>query len=350
MKNSEYCEYIRPPIDKYKTLAFGSFDEIRDVGYVFGKNYFDAMAKAGRLGRFNQWFNKEPSKKENPGTLSDYTFIDLAHIVCKLPETYISNEHLHQSYLFSEDEDYDGYISEPSTYKRVSETTTTMPYKYANLRIEKSFNKIIIHFFLQIKIKRTGTSLSLSENEMDSDIEVDLSLAIRQHHAHRSRSTPHTPASESHTGDQVDSTGAGSLVRFGSSVVFKDNGVAAVGSQISIRSSGGSTDFITPYDALNIDAVVDELPLDPVVSVKTEVLKAESSLEATTTTTPVKSTETQVKEEDLRTPTPSNKNAKEPAYDKDATSSNADYAALMQSSNDAPATPTNTLTHNSAAT
>nr|XP_036221465.1 neuropathy target esterase sws isoform X1 [Bactrocera oleae] len=319
VKNSEYCEYIRPPIDKYKTLAFGSFDEIRDVGYVFGKNYFDAMAKAGRLGRFNQWFNKEPSKKENPGTLSDYTFIDLAHIVCKLPETYISNEHLHQSYLFSEDEDYDGYISEPSTYKR-------------------------------IKIKRTGTSLSLSENEMDSDIEVDLSLAIRQHHAHRSRSTPHTPASESHTGDQVDSTGAGSLVRFGSSVVFKDNGVATVGSQISIRSSGGSTDFITPYDALNIDAVVDELPLDPVVSVKTEVLKAESSLEATTTTTPVKSTETQVKEEDLRTPTPSNKNAKEPAYDKDATSSNADYAALMQSSNDAPATPTNTLTHNSAAT
>ncbi|XP_018800224.1 PREDICTED: neuropathy target esterase sws isoform X1 [Bactrocera latifrons] len=318
VKNSEYCEYIRPPIDKYKTLAFGSFDEIRDVGYVFGKNYFDAMAKAGRLGRFNQWFNKEPLKKENPGTLSDYTFIDLAHIVCKLPETYISNEHLHQSYLFSEDEDYDGYISEPSTYKR-------------------------------IKIKRTGTSLSLSENEMDSDIEVDLSLAIRQHHAHRSRSTPHTPASESHTGDQVDSTGAGSLVRFGSSVIFKDNGIAAVGSQISIRNSGGSTDFITPYDALNIDAVVDELPLDPVVSVKKEELIVESSHEATKTT-PVKSTETQVKEEDLRTPTPSNVNANEPAYDADAITANADYAALLQSSNDAPATPTNTLTHNSAAT
>lgn len=63
MKNSDYCEYIRPPIDNYKTLAFGSFDEIRDVGYVFGKNYFDQMAKNGRLSRFTQWYNKEmPSR------------------------------------------------------------------------------------------------------------------------------------------------------------------------------------------------------------------------------------------------------------------------------------------------
>jgi hypothetical protein len=29
VKNSDYCEYIRPPIDKYKTLQFGSFDEIK---------------------------------------------------------------------------------------------------------------------------------------------------------------------------------------------------------------------------------------------------------------------------------------------------------------------------------
>lgn len=29
VKNSSYCEYIRPPIDKYKTLQFGSFDEIK---------------------------------------------------------------------------------------------------------------------------------------------------------------------------------------------------------------------------------------------------------------------------------------------------------------------------------
>lgn len=28
MKSSEYCEYIRPPIDRYGTLEFGKFDEI----------------------------------------------------------------------------------------------------------------------------------------------------------------------------------------------------------------------------------------------------------------------------------------------------------------------------------
>ncbi|XP_073832762.1 patatin like phospholipase domain containing sws isoform X1 [Musca autumnalis] len=169
VKNSDYCEYIRPPIDKYKTLAFGSFDEIRDVGYVFGKNYFESMAKAGRLGRFNQWFNKEPPKKDNHASLSEYTFIDLAQIVCKIPDldhpllhTMMDQHHNH--YFYSEDEDYDGYISEPSIYNR--------------------------H---QIKMKRTGTSLSLSENEMDSDIEVDLSLDIRQHQNLKARSSPQTP-------------------------------------------------------------------------------------------------------------------------------------------------------------
>ncbi|XP_053950453.1 neuropathy target esterase sws isoform X2 [Anastrepha ludens] len=311
VKNSDYCEYIRPPIDKYKTLAFGSFDEIRDVGYVYGKNYFDSMAKTGRLGRFNQWFNKEPLKKENHTSLSDYTFIDLAHIVCKLPETYISNEQFQQGYLFSEDEDYDGYISEPSTYKR-------------------------------IKIKRTGTSLSLSENEMDSDIEVDLSLAIRQHHAHRSRSTPHTPASESHTGgDQVDNNGRGSIVRFDGSVLFKGNGGG--GSQISIRSRGGSTDFITPYDELNIDAVVDELPLDPVVIKKEEIKIEQTEIDATATT-PVKTTETQVKEEDLCTPTPSNSNASIDASMKSTYTSNADSAtsSLGVNISDAETIPTTT--------
>lgn len=28
VKSSDYCEYIRPPIDRYGTLDFGKFDEI----------------------------------------------------------------------------------------------------------------------------------------------------------------------------------------------------------------------------------------------------------------------------------------------------------------------------------
>lgn len=34
VKNSDYCEYIRPPIDRYRTLEFGKFDEI-SVSFIF---------------------------------------------------------------------------------------------------------------------------------------------------------------------------------------------------------------------------------------------------------------------------------------------------------------------------
>ncbi|EDW78358.2 uncharacterized protein Dwil_GK16217, isoform C [Drosophila willistoni] len=162
VKNSDYCEYIRPPIDKYKTLAFGSFDEIRDVGYVFGKNYFESMAKAGRLGRFNQWFNKEPPKRGNHASLNEYTFIDLAQIVCKLPETYAVNT----AEIFSEDEDCDGYISEPST-----------------LNTDR-----------RIQVPRAGNSLSLSEAEMDSDVEIDFRSDSKKDKA--TQSTPPAPGKD----------------------------------------------------------------------------------------------------------------------------------------------------------
>lgn len=55
VKSSDYCEYIRPPIDKYKTLAFSLFDEIREVGFNHGKQHFESMDKCGRLARFKNW-------------------------------------------------------------------------------------------------------------------------------------------------------------------------------------------------------------------------------------------------------------------------------------------------------
>ncbi|XP_034123912.1 neuropathy target esterase sws isoform X4 [Drosophila guanche] len=159
VKNSDYCEYIRPPIDKYKTLAFGSFDEIRDVGYVFGKNYFEAMAKAGRLGRFNQWFNKEPPRRSNHASLNEYTFIDLAQIVCRLPETYGVNA----ADLFSEDEDFDGYISEPTTLN-------------TDMR--------------RYQVPRAGNSLSFSETEMDMDSDVEMELKMERNKDTSTQVTP----------------------------------------------------------------------------------------------------------------------------------------------------------------
>ena len=39
VKSADYCDYIRPPIDKYGTLQFDAFDEIREVGRGSGQSY-----------------------------------------------------------------------------------------------------------------------------------------------------------------------------------------------------------------------------------------------------------------------------------------------------------------------
>ncbi|XP_067056188.1 patatin-like phospholipase domain-containing protein 7 isoform X2 [Acropora muricata] len=49
VKESSYCEYIRPPIDRFKTLEFGRFDEIVEVGYHHGKTVFSGWVKGNRL-------------------------------------------------------------------------------------------------------------------------------------------------------------------------------------------------------------------------------------------------------------------------------------------------------------
>ncbi|XP_053205930.1 patatin-like phospholipase domain-containing protein 6 [Panonychus citri] len=41
VKNSSYCTYIRPPIDRFKTFQFGSYDEIMNVGYSYGNTFFN---------------------------------------------------------------------------------------------------------------------------------------------------------------------------------------------------------------------------------------------------------------------------------------------------------------------
>lgn len=145
MKNSDYCEYLRPPIDKYKTLAFGSFDEIKEVGYSYGKEHFEKLSKSGGLSRFNKW-SKQKTSDDSEGVnppLNQYTFVDLAQIVCKVPVTC---QDRHSDELSSEDEYFGGYASEPTSLR-----TNVKPLRQL----------------------RTGGSLSLSENEYESDSESD---------------------------------------------------------------------------------------------------------------------------------------------------------------------------------
>lgn len=83
VKNSDYCEYLRPPIDSYRTLDFGKFDEIcvsanprwgaarspdggqrgpqsmvllcaQEVGYQHGRTVFDIWVRSGILEKMLQ--------------------------------------------------------------------------------------------------------------------------------------------------------------------------------------------------------------------------------------------------------------------------------------------------------
>lgn len=49
VKNTEYCEYIRPPIDHYGTLEFGKFDEIAVSFLSRCAAHKNAWGKNGRL-------------------------------------------------------------------------------------------------------------------------------------------------------------------------------------------------------------------------------------------------------------------------------------------------------------
>lgn len=91
MKNSDYCEYIRPPIDQYRTLQFGSFDEIKEVGYRHGKTYFEGQLRAGLLPLFKSQ-TTDGSRFNQQHTNPCYTFTDLAQMVCKVSRSVKSNK------------------------------------------------------------------------------------------------------------------------------------------------------------------------------------------------------------------------------------------------------------------
>uniref|UniRef100_A0AAR2K4C9 lysophospholipase n=1 Tax=Pygocentrus nattereri TaxID=42514 RepID=A0AAR2K4C9_PYGNA len=87
VKDSDYCEYIRPAIDRFGTLDFGKFDEIADVGYQHGKTVFDVWCRSGVVenmlkDRHQEEFHK--SKSSNVVTCPNASFTDLAEIVSRI--------------------------------------------------------------------------------------------------------------------------------------------------------------------------------------------------------------------------------------------------------------------------
>ena len=82
---------FRPPIDKYGTLQFEAFDEIREVGYYHGQTYFAGLRKAGQLWFMQQRQDRRMSlesldltSSRTSGPSSYARFTDLAEMVCKV--------------------------------------------------------------------------------------------------------------------------------------------------------------------------------------------------------------------------------------------------------------------------
>ncbi|KAM9393186.1 patatin-like phospholipase domain-containing protein 7 isoform 2-T2 [Pholidichthys leucotaenia] len=87
VKNSEYCEYIRPPIDRYGTLEFGKFDEITEVGYQHGKTLFDVWQRSSVVDSMLKDRHQEEFHKTKTGhvvTCPNASFTDLAEIVSRI--------------------------------------------------------------------------------------------------------------------------------------------------------------------------------------------------------------------------------------------------------------------------
>ncbi|XP_027505791.1 patatin-like phospholipase domain-containing protein 7 isoform X2 [Corapipo altera] len=84
VKNSDYCEYIRPPIDRYGTLDFGKFDEICEVGYQHGKTVFNVWCRSGVLDKMLKDRQEICKSKTDNVTCPTTSFTDLAEIVSRI--------------------------------------------------------------------------------------------------------------------------------------------------------------------------------------------------------------------------------------------------------------------------
>ncbi|RVE75629.1 hypothetical protein OJAV_G00000700 [Oryzias javanicus] len=110
VKKSAYCEYIRPPIDRFKTMDFGKFDEIYDVGYQHGKLLFTGWARGDiieNMLRDHRSADYNDCKRTDIVTCPGADFTDLAEIVSRIEpvQTYVGAEGEESDYLTEYEED-----------------------------------------------------------------------------------------------------------------------------------------------------------------------------------------------------------------------------------------------------
>ncbi|XP_033643648.1 neuropathy target esterase-like isoform X2 [Asterias rubens] len=91
VKASSYCQYIRPPINRYKTMHFHKYSELQDIGYHHGKTVFEGWKKSKYLDElFKEKRVSERRRADNPQSSGQIPrFTDLAAMVSRLnaPQT-----------------------------------------------------------------------------------------------------------------------------------------------------------------------------------------------------------------------------------------------------------------------
>ncbi|XP_027873741.1 neuropathy target esterase isoform X1 [Xiphophorus couchianus] len=114
VKKSAYCEYIRPPIDRFKTMDFGKFDEIYEIGYQHAKMLFTGWARGDIIMNMlrdhrSADYNNSKRTDVSPaiGTCPGADFTDLAEIVSRIEpvQSYVATEADESDYLTEYEED-----------------------------------------------------------------------------------------------------------------------------------------------------------------------------------------------------------------------------------------------------
>lgn len=82
------------------------------MGFNYARAYFEGQLKAGNLPIFKT--HPLMNKKESDIPLSDYTFTDLAQMVCKVSRPYEEESSSSSSTDDEYEDGHDGYASEPT--------------------------------------------------------------------------------------------------------------------------------------------------------------------------------------------------------------------------------------------
>lgn len=119
VKNGGYAHYIRPPIDRFKTLQFGAFDEILEVGLHHGRAVFSSLLQGNLLQSESPQTAKQKQKQIIVGGNIAPSFTDLAELVSRIKAPVsISRQSLKSRFFDYQSDDDVSDVDDVDFYER----------------------------------------------------------------------------------------------------------------------------------------------------------------------------------------------------------------------------------------